>query len=42
MKYTRQKLVKPKQVMVFGIPAVIAVFLTRIWVMPNIPAEILI
>jgi uncharacterized membrane protein YfcA len=42
MKYTRQKLVKPMQVMVFGIPAVIAVFLTRIWVMPNIPAEILI
>ncbi len=40
MKYTRQKLVKPKQVMVFGIPAVIAVFLTRAWIIPSIPSEI--
>lgn len=42
MKYTRQKLVKPMQVMVFGIPAVIAVFLTRVWILPSIPADILI
>lgn len=30
------------QVMVFGIPAVIAVFLTRVWILPSIPADILI
>ncbi len=42
MKYTRQKLVKPMQVIIFGIPAVIAVFLTRTWIMPHIPNEILI
>ncbi|MBP9193167.1 MAG: sulfite exporter TauE/SafE family protein [Saprospiraceae bacterium] len=41
INYFSNKLVDIKTAVIFGIPSIIAVFLTRAWIVPAIPAEVI-